>query len=205
MADAADDVRTDKAALRRDVRTRRAARSAGERDAVAAALAARGAALCAGSSAVAAYASFPGEPGTTALRAALRDRGITVLLPVVRGAELDWVADDGSPLAVSGERGLPEPAGPVLGTGAAGLLAAGVSVVLVPALAVTTDGVRLGQGAGYYDRVLGALPPHPDGPLRVAVVHDDEVLAAGTVPAEPHDLHARLDTALTPGLGEADR
>lgn len=199
---ALDDVRDAKVALRRSIRARRSARGAAERDAAAAALAVRGVGLCDGEAAVAAYASFGGEPGTGPLRAALRERGIEVLLPVVRGDELDWVTDDGAPLAAGGERGIPEPSGPVVGTGASGLLAAGVGVVLVPALAVTAEGVRLGQGAGYYDRVLAALPPRPAGPLRVGVVHDDELLATGEVPAEPHDLLARLDAVLVPGLEE---
>ncbi len=68
--------------------------------------------------------------------------------------------------------------------------------MLVPALAAGRDGVRLGQGGGFYDRALADLPPHPEGPLVVAVVHDDELLAAGEVPSAPHD--RRVDAVLTP-------
>ncbi len=185
-----------KAALRADLLARRRRRSRSEREAVGRHLADRIRALCTGAQVVAAYTSYGTEPGTGPAREVLRALGTTVLLPVVRGDRLGWAVDDGAEHARGGELGMPEPAAPVVGYGAPGLLDAGASVLLVPALAVSPAGVRLGRGGGYYDRLLATLPPYPDGPLRVAVVHDDEMLAA--VPAEPHDLAARVDRVLTP-------
>jgi len=91
---------------------------------------------------------------------------------------------------------IPEPAvDDALGAGAAGLAASGCAVVLVPALAIDRAGFRLGQGGGYYDRLLADVPRHADGgPLLVAVVHDDELLDA--LPHEPHD--RPVDAVLTP-------
>ena len=66
-------------------------------------------------------------------------------------------------------------------------------LILVPALAASPDGARLGQGGGWYDRTL----PHrtPAAPV-VAVVFDDEVLAPGTIPREGHDV--LIDAIMTP-------
>lgn len=51
------------------------------------------------------------------------------------------------------------------------------AVILVPALAATADGRRLGQAGGYYDRFLGDQPrPDAGGPLRVALVGPSELL-----------------------------
>ena len=71
---------------------------------------------------------------------------------------------------------------------------AGAAVVLVPALAVDRHGVRLGRGAGFYDRTLSLADPSA---ALVAVVRDDELVAH--LPAEPHDV--RMTHALTPGAG----
>lgn len=59
-----------------------------------------------------------------------------------------------------------------------------VDLVLVPALGVDGDGVRLGQGGGWYDRALRVFE---EGTPVVAVVFDEEFLPAGTLPMEPHD------------------
>lgn len=67
-----------------------------------------------------------------------------------------------------------------LGTDA---LAAATAVVM-PALAVAEDGMRLGQGGGYYDRFLAELPRSVP---TVALVFEDELLPAGAIPAEPTD------------------
>jgi 5-formyltetrahydrofolate cyclo-ligase len=136
---------------------------------------------------VAAYASVPGEPGTGPLLDALVDRGRHVLLPVLRpDKDLDWARYDGE--LVSASRGLLEPPGERLGLEAI----ATADVVLVPALAVDRSGVRLGRGAGCYDRALGRVPV---GTPVCALLHDGEVL--DSVPHEPHD---RAVTAVaTPG------
>ncbi|MGD9954969.1 MAG: 5-formyltetrahydrofolate cyclo-ligase [Candidatus Nanopelagicales bacterium] len=193
-----------KRAVRRRLRAARAARPDAERDSAASALAVRvgsvpevAGLVAAGGGAVAAYASLGDEPGTGPLRALLALAGVRVLLPVIRAdGGLDWGWDSDELVPREHRLAIPEPVVDAsLGPGAAGLLASGCAVVLVPALAVDRHGFRLGQGGGYYDRLLADVPRHADGgPLLVAVVHDDEVLDA--VPHEPHD--RPVDAALTP-------
>ncbi len=156
-----------------------------------------------GGIAIAAYIASPGEPDVAGIRSAVREAGGTVLLPIPRpDRTLDWAHDDGR-YRPEGRYPIEVPAGAVIGSGAAGLLTHGVTTILVPALAVDLSGTRLGQGGGYYDRLLVDLaawlardprsrpagtPPLPVGPPRVvAVVRDEEVLAEGAIPREPHD------------------
>ena len=138
-----------------------------------------------GSTAVPAAAAMP---GSTALPDALRRQGLRVLLPVVLPDRLlDWAAYDGG--LVPAGYGLLEPAGPRLGTSAL----TGVDAVLAPGLAVDRRGVRLGRGAGYYDRALAAVR------CPVAVLLYDAELLAEDLPAQPHD--RRVTAAVTPLLG----
>lgn len=58
-------------------------------------------------------------------------------------------------------------------------------LIVIPALAGSADGTRLGQGGGWYDRALTHRSP---GVPVVAVIFDDEVLQDGIIPAEPHDI-----------------
>lgn len=185
--------RRTKHGLRRSIRAARRGRPPADREADAAGLVhvvtdlpEIAAARC-----VAVYASMAGEPGTAPLRAALRERGVRVILPVVLpDGLLDWAEDTGELVAPVGFGG-DEPPGPRLGRD--GIRQA--DVVLVPALAVDTLGRRLGQGAGYYDR---ALPLLDAGVPVVAVVHDGELFDAAVepVPSEPHDV--RVDAVVTP-------
>ncbi len=193
-----------KQVTRRGVRLDRASRGVQEADRTAEALGARVSelvALVAGGTAapgrtltVAAYVSTPREPGTRPLRGRLAAMGHRVLLPWLQDdLDLDWVADD----RVADDRVADDPDGPTdpmrpggprLGPGAV----ADVDLVLVPALAVDGSGTRLGQGGGSYDRALARLRPGVPGagdrPLVLAVVHDHERLAAGSLPREPHDV-----------------
>lgn len=66
-------------------------------------------------------------------------------------------------------------------------------LIVIPALAASVDGTRLGQGGGWYDRAL--VHRRPGTPV-VAVIFDDEVVEAGLIPAEPHDVPA--DAIVTP-------
>lgn len=66
-------------------------------------------------------------------------------------------------------------------------------LIVIPALAASADGTRLGQGGGWYDRALVHRSP---GVPVVAAIFDDEVLEAGVIPAEPHDVP--VDAIVTP-------
>ena len=67
----------------------------------------------------------------------------------------------------------------------------------MPALAVDRRGVRLGRGAGHYDRSLVFAAA---GVTLLAVVRDEELVER--LPGEPHDV--RMSGALTPGRGVLD-
>ena len=140
---------------------------------------------------VCAYVPVGSEPGSIELIDSLHRRGVRVLLPVARSdvEGLQWGGYRPGEL-VAAPFGLREPAPPWLGADAI----ADASVILVPGLAVDRRGVRLGRGAGFYDR---ALPLADPGARRIAVVRDDELVDA--LPAEPHDV--RMTHALTPSRG----
>lgn len=187
-------VRRAKAQWRARLLSARAARPAAERAAAARALADQLLAAPALRAArrVAAYAPTDGEPGSVAVLDALRERGVEVLLPVaLPDRTLDWARYDGT--LVPARWGLVEPPGPRLGAAAL----AGVDAVLAPGLAVDRRGVRLGRGAGYYDRALAGLAGLP-----VAVLLHDGELVEGPLPAEAHD--RAVTAAVTPLLGWVD-
>ena len=99
--------------------------------------------------------------------------------------DLDWAEYSGpSSLAESARPGLLHPTSPRLGVDAIGI----ADVAIVPALAVSEDGVRLGQGGGSYDRAL----TRASSAEIVALLYDGELLPAGAVQAEPHDCHVAV-------------
>ncbi|WP_193106198.1 5-formyltetrahydrofolate cyclo-ligase [Brachybacterium sp. FME24] len=132
---------------------------------------------------VAAYHPTPTEADVMPLARHLAELGAHLIFPVAAGRELDWVSWDGSsPFLDSPGRGFgKEPSGSRLGPGAL----AAAALVLAPAVAVDRSGTRIGHGAGYYDRALTAV--RADAAV-VAVVHPGELLEAGTLPREEHDV-----------------
>jgi len=139
---------------------------------------------------VCAYVPIGTEPGSPAMLDALIAAGARVLLPVTHpDAPLSWGWYRPGHLTEA-SYGLLEPATPHLPPDA--IRQAGV--ILVPALGVDRAGVRLGRGAGFYDRSLSLATPDA---LLAAVVYDDDLLPA--LPAEPHDI--AMTHALTPRAG----
>lgn len=186
----------EKDALRARLRAARQQRSAGERARTANLIADHGVDLLRSLSRdmpllVAAYLSLPTEPGTDPLIARAHADLDAVWVPRVEDDDLAWVAyRPGTPLQ-AGRFGIREPVGPAVRPGDL----VGLDVLFVPGLAVDARGHRLGQGGGYFDRVLATLPRNVDGgPLVVIVLFDDEVLPH--VPVEDHD--RPVDVALTP-------
>ncbi|MEI5676506.1 MULTISPECIES: 5-formyltetrahydrofolate cyclo-ligase [unclassified Nocardioides] len=127
---------------------------------------------------VAAYVSIGTEPGTGLLLRALADAGRRVVLPVLLpDGDLDWGTYRGDTSLAPARRGLLEPVDR-LGVDAV----ATADVVLVPGLAVSPTGMRLGRGGGSYDRALARVPV---GTFTCVLLNDDEV--GVEVPVEPHD------------------
>jgi 5-formyltetrahydrofolate cyclo-ligase len=118
---------------------------------------------------VAGYLPLRTEPGSVELLAGLRALGVRVLVPVLLpDRDLDWSSWDGADFVAR-----------PLGVDAIGA----ADAVLVPALAVGRDGVRLGRGGGSYDRALARVAP---GTPRAALLFDEELVDA--LPADPWDV-----------------
>ncbi|MGV8848333.1 MAG: 5-formyltetrahydrofolate cyclo-ligase [Propionibacteriaceae bacterium] len=130
---------------------------------------------------VAAYANVDGEPATGDLIDAIA-QWATVLLPVLSGPPgprraAAWAVYEGRANLRAGVWGISEPTGAPESQDV--LLTA--DLVIVPGIAGTPAGDRLGTGGGWYDRALvGSSAP------RWLLLHDDEVYES--LPVDAWDL-----------------
>lgn len=141
---------------------------------------------------VAAYVPVGAEPGSLDMLDALVGNGYEVLLPVVAPgppAPLRWARYSGPESLTTGRFGLLEPSGPTQPPASV----EDAELILVPALAVDRQGIRLGRGAGYYDRSIAGVPRN----RLVAVVYDEELV--DVLPAGEFDV--AMGWALTPTAG----
>ena len=133
---------------------------------------------------IAAYNPLSSEPGPADFAAQLAVAARTLFLPIsLPDGVLAWAQHGAADAA--GALGITEPDGPRFTSN----VLSSCGLVVAPALAVDRQGMRLGKGAGYYDRALAGL----DVPV-AAVVYDCEV-----VDAVPHDTHDQaVDAVITP-------
>ncbi|MEY4990202.1 MAG: hypothetical protein RIS08_428 [Actinomycetota bacterium] len=118
---------------------------------------------------IASYSPLKSEPDVREFNDWVIATGRELLLPRVISDFLEFAKGETAP----GSFGLQEPSGTAVSLDE-------IELIFVPALAVDSQGNRLGKGKGYYDRVLGEL----DCP-KFAVIFDGEFFEQ--LPTEPHD------------------
>lgn len=185
----ADEVDSQKRALRAELRERRRARTSTQRDRDGAAIAARLEELVerADARTISAYLSLPDEPPTREFVHWAHRRGVRVLLPVSRDdGLLDWAPYDGE-AEEQDAFGMPSPTTELLGP----IAINDADLIIVPAASVDRTGMRMGWGRGYFDKTLGSMEGRP--PV-YAVIFDDELV--DSVPWERHDMP--VDGVVTP-------
>jgi 5-formyltetrahydrofolate cyclo-ligase len=110
------------------------------------------------------FEGLPTEPDTAPWFGWCRTHDVEAFAPAVDGPDLRVVPGDIDPQLLD--------------------------VVVVPGLAFTTDGRRLGQGGGHYDRFLPRVRP---GCRTVGAAFAEQLV--DDLPTEPHDV--RVDTVVT--------
>ncbi|NNU80919.1 5-formyltetrahydrofolate cyclo-ligase [Halovulum dunhuangense] len=124
-----------------------------------------------------AYWPIKGEPDLRPLFDALRDEGVTIVLPVVvqSAAPLEFRRWDKGATLIRGTWNIPEP------PPEAEVLTP--DVALAPVVGWDRACFRLGNGGGYFDRTLAALDPRP-----LAIGIGLEAARLPTIFPQPHDL-----------------
>ncbi len=122
-----------------------------------------------------AYMALSWETGTSEILEYFWSRGMKVAFPKVLDREMEF-------FEVTSVEDLEEGAFHIMEPKAeCPLVDWKDAVILVPGLAFTRDGKRLGKGGGYYDKYLGRYPGH----RTAALAYEFQVVSE--LPAEFHD------------------
>jgi 5-formyltetrahydrofolate cyclo-ligase len=131
------------------------------------------------------YAALGAEVDPSFIAEAARARGVRLVYPRLVAGDRRMVFGECWPEAlVKGPLGAPEPP-----ADAPVVAAEAIATIVVPGVAFSEDGHRLGRGGGYYDATLLEMPRA----ARIGVAFDVQVVP--TLPREPHD--APLDALVT--------
>ena len=126
------------------------------------------------------YLPYNQEVRTTAiLEQALRD-GKQIAVPKIFGDQMKFILLSDLSKVEPGYKGIPEPVddGPVADDPGA--------LVLMPGLAFTKEGDRMGYGGGFYDKFLAAEPNHPT----IALCYGFQIVSE--IPKEDYDIPVDL-------------
>jgi len=97
------------------------------------------------------FSSIPDEIDTKYLIESALSENKRVILPVIRGEEIDLYYYDSNKIVV-GTFGILEPS-----TDSEKATVGDIDLAIIPGRAFTKEGKRLGRGKGYYDRLLPSL------------------------------------------------
>lgn len=124
------------------------------------------------------YNSMPDEVNTHGLIASLHKQGRCVLLPRMKNEEdLELVRYKGKMgLRMSDRYGILEPEGEPFTEYES------IDLAIIPGMAFTLDGERLGRGKGYYDRLLAKMP----GVYKLGLCFPFQILDA--IPSDENDV-----------------
>lgn len=138
------------------------------------------------------FAPLPGEPDVEMLWAHAESRSFAY--PRVEGDRLGLYTAR-SPFELQPTQwGLREP----VADPACVVAPDSIDLILVPGVAFSRAGARLGRGRGYYDRLLATLP---GGVCKIGVCFDFQIVAE--LPTDPHDQHVDLVATESGILGSA--
>lgn len=129
------------------------------------------------------YHSLPDEVETHALIRTLHAEGKKVLLPTVVDDRLELHQYTGEQaLSTGASYGIQESSGELFTDYGS------IDLAIIPGMAFTKEGDRLGRGKGYYDRLL----PQLSCPL-IGIAFPFQMLPS--IPCEPHDI--RMEEVIT--------
>lgn len=123
---------------------------------------------------IALFASLADEPQTTALIEQAQRDGKRVVVPRIEGDNMEFY--DIAEGLCEGAYGIMEP------TAAMPVDASEIDVMVVPGVAFTRQGARLGRGKGFYDRYLSRQGFRA---FTIGICYRCQVV--DTLPIEPHD------------------
>ena len=137
---------------------------------------------------LAAFHAFRGEPDLMPALEALHHAGRRVYLPVVNENLMHFRRWTPASRMVENRFGIPEP------VDGQEIAAGKLELVLMPLVAFSATGTRLGMGAGYYDRAFEFALQHPDsGPMLVGTAYSLQEI--NSLPAQSWDVP--LDAVIT--------
>lgn len=137
---------------------------------------------------IVAYYPLPDELDIVPLLYSLVKAGKRVLLPrVASDTEMELCVFDGPSTLREGAFGILEPNTPAVNLGKTNETPQNKKItILVPGMAFTSDGRRLGRGKGYYDRFLGGLNEQSIEIYKIGVCYPYQLLE--NLPSAEHDM-----------------
>ena len=130
---------------------------------------------------VALYKAVNGELPCDGIADFYLSHGRTVCYPKVKGDMIEFYEINNTAKDFTeGAYGIPEPK-----SGCRRVAASEIDLMIVPGVAFSEDGKRLGQGGGFYDRWFDAADKSGRLPFTIGICYDFQVYSA--LPVQRHD------------------